>query len=505
MSKRSRLSVGLVALALFPLACSSAPRRGATGSTGGEDGTGDTGGQGTGGASSTGGKGGMAGKGGSPGTGGSSETGGAGGTGGGGGGGGGGEGGSTGGAGGSTGGQSGGTGGAGGSGPPPTGHLFGAHSGTYPAGSIRPTGSQESLDAAVKAAYDQWKASYVTSACGGTVVKSTGEPNQVTSSPALGLGMIITAMMAGHDPDAQKLYDGMLAVARKYPSYLTGHGGLLCYAVVGSGASCAQAKECDSTVDGDLDFGFALTLGHAQWGSAGPVKYGEEAGKTIPMIKTYDFSAAKLPLLGDWASLPDEPMVWKTTSKPPYFMLGHLRAFAKQTNDMFWMQAIEAIQGSISTTVTKYSGSTGLLPVILTNGTTPPAAGAKVISDTDAGSYAGDSGAIPLRLAADVIASNDMRSRMELGKITAWIKTATGGDPSKIVDGYRLDGMPFGTKGTMAFVAPFGAAAIFDPANQAWVDGIWKMAIASSTATDQATDAIKLLSLLVMSGNWWNP
>jgi hypothetical protein len=399
-----------------------------------------------------------------------------------------------------TGGDSGTGGAAGGSGPPPTGHLFGSHSGTYPAGSIRPTGTQGSLDAAVKAAYDKWKAAYVTSACGGTVVKSTGETNQVTSSPALGLGMIITAMMAGADPEAQKLYDGMLAVARKFPSYLAGHGGLVCYAVVNP-AACARAMDCDSTTDGDLDFGFALTLGNAQWGNGGAVKYGDEAAKTIPNIKMFDFTAAKLPLLGDWGSLPGEPPMWKTTTKPPYYMLGHLRAFAKQSNDMFWMQAIDAIQTSISG---KANATTGLLPVILINGTTLPTPTQKVISDTDAGSYAGDAGSIPFRLAADLIAGNDMRTKAALTKINAWIKMATGGDPGKIVDGYRLDGTAFGTKGTMAFVGPFGAAAVFDSANQAWLDAIWKMA-AAAPQVDQATDGINLLSMLVMSGNWWNP
>jgi Glycosyl hydrolases family 8 len=493
-----RLSFGLVVvLAILPLACGGSTARRTPGNNGGGGGDEDTGGKGSGGSSTggkSGGTGGKTGTGGS--TGGSSgDTGGAGG-----------EGGGTGGAGGSTGGAGGeGTGGAGGmseggSGPAPTGHLFGSHSGTYPMGSIRPAGSQASLDAAVKAAYDKWKAAYVTSACGGTVVKSTGETNQVTSSPALGLGMIITAMMAGHDPEAQKLYDGMLAVARKFPSYLAGHAGLLCYAVVNPNA-CARAMDCDSTVDGDLDFGFALTLGNAQWGNGGAVKYGDEAAKTIPNLKQYDFSAAKLPLLGDWASLPDEPAMWKTTTKPPYYMLGHLRAFAKQSNDMFWMQAIDAIQTSIAG---KANATTGLLPVILINGTTLPTPTQKVISDTDAGSYAGDAGSIPFRLAADVIASGDMRSKMAVAKINAWIKMATGGDPGKIVDGYRLDGTPFGTKGTMAFVAPFGAAAVFDPANQAWLDAIWKMAVAA-LATDQATDGINLLSMLVMSGNWWNP
>src|SRR5688572_24589057 len=333
MTSLLRFSVGVVAT--LALACQGTPMKNGSGNTGGD---GEEGG--TGGSTSTGGKSGTGGKGGATGTGGAS--GGAGGTGGSAG-----AGGSAGGAGGSAGGA-GGSAGAGGSGPMPTGHLFGSRSGKYPTGSIRPTGAQESLDAAVKAAYDKWKAAYVTQSCGGYVVKSTGETNQVTSSPALGLGMIITAMMAGHDPEAQKIYDGMLAVARKFPSYLAGHDGLLCYALVGPPMTCARAMACDSTVNGDLHFGFALTLAHAQWGSAGAAKYSDEANKTIPHIKMFDFTAAKLPLLGDWGSLPGEPVMWKTTTKVPNFMLGHFRAFGQHTKDMFWMEAIEAMQGKVS-------------------------------------------------------------------------------------------------------------------------------------------------------------
>ena len=179
--------VALGALVVLPFACGGAAARRNTpnpntgGDEGGDAGSGGSSSGGKGGSPSTAGKGGGAG-----GRGGSMGTGGGGGSAGGAGGDSGGSGGSAGGAGGEAGSAGGaggdpGAGGAAGSGPAPTGHLFGAHSGKYPAGSIKPTGSQDALDAAVKAAYDKWKAAYVTQACGGYAVKSTGEPNQVTS------------------------------------------------------------------------------------------------------------------------------------------------------------------------------------------------------------------------------------------------------------------------------------------------------------------------------------
>jgi len=69
---------------------------------------------------------------------------------------------------------------------------------------------------------------------------------------------------------------------------------------------------------------------------------------------------------------------------------------------------------------------------------------------------------------------------------------------------YRLNGDPIGTKGTMAYVAPFATTAIFDAANQAWLDALWKLMVAAP-ATNQTADTANLLGMLVVSGNWWQP
>jgi len=489
---------------------------GGTGGTGGDDGEGGAGGSGgstgTGGARGRGGSGGSGGRGGSSGSGGASGSGGSGGamTGGSGGAGGSGGSGGSGGTGGtmtggSGGGGAGGAAGTGGSGPTPTGRQFGSHSMQYPAGSIKPTGSQDALDAAVKAAYDKWKAAHVTTGCGSYYVKSTGEPGQVSSSPANGKGMIITAIMAGHDPEAQKIYDGILTVSRKFPSYLAMREGNLSYAILKDAAgNCARPKEGDSSVHGDIEFAFGLLLGEAQWGTKDTtLKYIDEAKKTIPTIQMYDINPdSRFPLIGDWASLPGEPVMWKTTTMPSNFMLGHFRAFGKVNNATFWMETVEKIQAHITTTVTKYSAMTGLLPLYLSNGTTPPPGA--LLGDANAGHYVLESSSIPFRLAADYIASGDMRSKAALTKMLTWVKMKSGNDPSKIVDGYRLDGTDIGTKANLEFIAPFGSAAIFDGANQAWVDATWKLMTAAPTG-DQNVDTANLLNMILISGNWWQP
>jgi hypothetical protein len=112
-----------------------------------------------------------------------------------------------------------------------------------------------------------------------------------------------------------------------------------------------------------------------------------------------------------------------------------------------------------------------------------------------------------LRLATDYAVSKDAASKGELTKINEAIKKATGGDPSKIVDGYLLTGAAYGTKSTPDFFAPLGAAAVFDAGNQAWADGLWKAMAAAGAAGNGGSDvdSINLLGMLVMSGNWWAP
>jgi endo-1,4-beta-D-glucanase Y len=390
---------------------------------------------------------------------------------------------------------------------PVAAHPFGSRPLKYPAGSIRPSGGQAALDAAVTAAYDRWKAAYVATACGGYHVKAPGEPGQIASSAGNAAGMIITAFMAGHDPQARVIYDGILTLSRKFPSYLEHRSGNLSYAIIQApDGSCVYPKDKkgnntgDSAVNGDLDFGFALLLGQRQWSDP---RYGEEARKTIATIRQYDFNpTSRVPLIGDWASLPGEPEEWKTSGKTSNFMLGHFRAFAGADDRPFWTETVDKLHALTEATISRYSPSAGLMPLYLRYGTTPPPA--KMLGDQNAGHFVGDAGSIPFRLAADVLASGDARSRATLARLLAFVQKATGGDPAKIVDGYNLDGTALAQKGSLEFIAPFGSAAIFDAANQAWLDATWKLMLAAPTGKHDE-DTANLLNMILVSGNWWQP
>jgi hypothetical protein len=79
----------------------------------------------------------------------------------------------------------------------------------------------------------------------------------------------------------------------------------------------------------------------------------------------------------------------------------------------------------------------------------------------------------------------------------------TNKDPSKILDGYTLaGGKGAGQSGpSAAFSSPFGVAAMLG-SDQGWLDQLW-----STRAINEGyySDSITMLSMIVMSGNWWSP
>jgi endo-1,4-beta-D-glucanase Y len=466
------------------------------GSGGNQDmttGVGGNGGHGgSGGGGGIGGGGGVGGGGGSGGSGGSGGGGGIGG--GGGGGGGGGSGGSGGGGGGGGSGGSGGGGGGGGSCP------FGSHAFQYPADVLHPTGAQADLDSKTAAAYDTWKSKYVKQGCGGYYVLSGGGTGKGVGdevSEGHGYGMVITALMAGHDPEAQTIFDGMYNFFHMFPT--TSHQNLMAWTVNVAGGCQIPAMQGDSATDGDLDIAFALLLAERQWPGNG---YLQKAQAVIADLKSGDMHmTTHEPLLGDWAT-PTDPQY--NATRPSDFMLDHFRAFGPASGDAAWTQSVDAVYQLIDTMQTSFAPSTGLLPDFIINTTSSPTpANANFLEGPADGQYGYNSCRVPWRISTDYIAGADARAKTAVQKIDTWIMGATNNDPSKILDGYTLaGGKGAGQTGpSSAFSSPFGVAAMLGT-DQAWLDAIWA---SRAINEDYYSDSITMLCMLVMSGNWCAP
>jgi hypothetical protein len=70
--------------------------------------------------------------------------------------------------------------------------------------------------------------------------------------------------------------------------------------------------------------------------------------------------------------------------------------------------------------------------------------------------------------------------------------------------GYDLSGTATANYNDNCFTIPFGVSAMTDAANQSWLNAIWSRA-ANTNTENYYNDSIRLLSMIVMSGNWWSP
>ncbi|MGH7787781.1 MAG: glycosyl hydrolase family 8 [Candidatus Binatia bacterium] len=385
-------------------------------------------------------------------------------------------------------------------------HPFGSHPVAYAAGAITPSHvSQAGLDQAVRDFYDLWKVRYLAPACGvgRYVVLSKTQAGNLTVSEAHGYGMLLAVLMAGHDPDARAIFDGMVTYFRDHPSVFT--PGLMAWY---QKKSCASAEGGDSASDGDLDIAYALLLADKQWGSCGAIDYLAEAQSVLAAIRSAEVDpSGRYVLLGDWAT-PGDP-TYHASTRTSDFMPGHLRAFAAATGDSDWTDVLDHTYQVVDSIQTTYSPSTGLLPDFVVNplGSAAPAA-AEFLEGPNDGDYDYNACRDPWRIGTDFVIAGEARAKTAVQRMTTFFRADTGNDPGDIQSGYQLDGSlsPGADYRSMAFVAPLGVGAMADAANQAWLNAIWDLVVATSV-DDEAyfENTLKLLSMVVMSGNWWTP
>jgi endo-1,4-beta-D-glucanase Y len=387
-------------------------------------------------------------------------------------------------------------------------HPFPQHT-AYSPGSILPGHrSQDQLDEDVRAFYDQWKAEFVveagTSANGNQVYRiafGRSQPSfDTTVSEGQGYGMLIVPLMAGYDPHAQTIFDGLWEFVRAHPSEAdpslmdwnipdTDHGNV-------------------SAFDGDADIAYGLLLADAQWGSAGRINYKAEAETLMRAILESTIGPeSHLPMLGDWTD-PYGEVYNEHTPRSSDFMLVNFRAFGRATRDPVWTDIIWQSQYVMNEIQANYSPQSGLMPdfIILAGDThVPQPAPPDFLEGPHDGHYNYNAGRVPWRVGSDALLNDDPASRLIAQKISRWIEASANGAPSNIRAGYDLDGNPLPDSDyfTTFFVAPMGVAAMNDPNQQEWLNAIYDSVY--NQHIDYYEDSVNLLCLLVMSGNAWTP
>ncbi len=355
--------------------------------------------------------------------------------------------------------------------------------------------------------YDAWKARYLIPA--GT--EPDGHPryrvehgDDATVSEGQGYGMILAAYMAGHDPEAQTVFDGLWEFALDHPSIYDGR--LMDWYVRGDEQPDTVGD--DSAFDGDCDMAYALLLAQRQWGDGGRFDYGAEAARVLAGVMASTIGPqSHLPLLGDWVNGDDDYTQW--TPRTSDFMPDHFRSVAAVTGDPAWTAVADACLATVAQVQQDYSPATGLLPDFLVPVTPggPPLQPAPswFLEGPDDGRYDYNACRDPWRLATAFLVQGDTLAGGQARRMARWLHTATGGDPALVRAGYDLDGdvQPDGDYFTTAFAAPFAVACMTDPALQSFLNALYDSIVDSHE--DYYEDSLTALCLIVLSGDWWAP
>jgi endo-1,4-beta-D-glucanase Y len=362
---------------------------------------------------------------------------------------------------------------------------------------------QRKLDKSVESFYILWKERYINSNCvpGQYYVWFEKKGNKQSVSEGQGYGMVIVALMAGFDKTAKATYDGLYRYYKAHPSKRNPY--LMAW------AQNTNCKDIDgsSATDGDMDIAYSLLLADKQWGSTGQINYRSEAIALINAIMKQEINAKTFaPLLSNAVEY-DSKDYFDTRSSD--FMPTNFKAFGTATQDVRWGKVILNNYKLFKLMQDKYSPDAGLLPDFIRNvNKMPKPAGPNFLESVYDGAYSYNACRVPWRLATDYLLYGDKHAKAMVDKINVWIRGTTKDNPDNISAGYTLAGNDL--KGhyfeAMSFIAPFGVAAMVDVKNQLWLNKMWDYITNFSLDDfDYYDNSIKMLNMIILSGNYWSP
>jgi endo-1,4-beta-D-glucanase Y len=376
-------------------------------------------------------------------------------------------------------------------------------------GAVRPSRwTQAQLNTDIRSFYDRWKSRYLIPLTGNdgnqqyrVAFGRTGENRGTTVSEGQGFGLMIVATMAGHDPDAQRICEGLWRFSRSHPSSINNR--LMDWRVPGGSGDT-------SAFDGDADLAYGLLLADAQWGSSGAISFRAEFDHTLAGILASTIGPqSRLPMLGDWVK-PNGGKHNQYTPRSSDLMTGHFRTWGRATGASVWNDVVAASQSTITTLQSDYAPNTGLLPDFIqprsAQDHSPRPADVDFLEGQNDPNYNYNAGRDPWRIGADALLHGDATSSAQAAMIASWAKVATNGNPRALRSGYYLDGRPLPDSNyfSIFFVAPLGVAAMCDDRLQSWLDGIYA-AVVATTDQDYYEESVALLCLLLMTGNFRDP
>src|SRR5450432_169139 len=398
---------------------------------------------------------------------------------------------------------------------------------SYTHGVILPDVNLDTMEKITSDFYDDWKRKYIRfDSCTNSlyVYHDDESAKNICVSEGQGYGMIIVAYMGGYDKSAKETYDSLF---RYYIMHIVNNPSdpRREYTYLMSGF---LKNKCDfrgdAATDGDLDIAYSLLIADAQWGSQGHVNYFRSAVNINKAILEKEINEQTYTVLkGNAIEKPDANDKKDKGSKDYFdmrtsdFMPAHFKLFSRKFNTPKWDTVIYNCYRLFNIMQEKNQKKTGLLPDFIVNvrdraPATPP------YEEKYPGEFYHNACRVPWRIATDYILNGDDRSKRMVEQINKWIIDLSKNDCYKIAEGYHLNGKPI--KGTedypvMSFVCPFAVSAMVDSVNQKWLNSLYHYITEfridpeqneeDKQRFDYYNNTIKMFTLIILSGNYWQP
>ena len=318
-------------------------------------------------------------------------------------------------------------------------------------------------------------------------VRCHGESDTETRSEGMGYGMILAAYFAD-----QGVFDSLFLFYRDKRHERALH--LMSWSV-----TCTGEWDVGCATDGDIDVAYALLVAEDQWGGEG---YLDSARAILAILKDSGFFVNDCG--GGWVMQPGYSryggQFWGGCSLTDlsYYPPAFFRVFADATGDGFWDYVADDVYELYDSAA---HPTTGLVPNWHSWDGVP--GGTKTTEPDRDSTYHYDASRIPWRLVMDYIWNGNSNAQAACEKISDF---AYGIRPSKILDGYYINGDSLGEWNNGAFVGGFTVGGMAH--SQEMLDSF---ATRLYWLDQQYWDnqyynlSLKLIYEVVMTGNFWKP
>ena len=375
---------------------------------------------------------------------------------------------------------------------------------SYFKGTIKPNHiSQQVMDNATGSFYTQWKQHYIKNINGKpqSYVWFEEPGKKQCVSEGQGYGMVITVLMAGYDPSAKVTFDNLFHYYKAHPSNRGKH--LMAWAQYDGGKNV----DSGSATDGDLDIAYSLLIADTQWGSNGAINYLKEGRAMIADIMQYEINQKT------WSVMLSNGIEWDSKdyndTRTSDFMPANFKAFRQASNDSRWDKVIDNSYKLFAQMQDKYSPDAGLVPDFIVHiNKTPKPAPPHYLESVYDGDYNYNACRVPWRVGVDYLLTGDERSKTFVQKTNKWIRETTSNNTYNLSAGYTLAGNDIKDRyfEALSFITPFAVSAMVDQKNQQWLNSVWDYTINFKMKDfDYYDNTIKLLNMIIISGNYWQP